>query len=151
MTKIQYFPATVRDIDWIDRIYTENIAALHGVPKSRERWEKLLADPYTIYYIVYTDRPVGWFRLDREEDGLWLGMLQIEPACHRRGLGRAVVAEAERLARQRGYDRLGIHATEDNVPALGLYAACGYTVTEIGPCTTADGVERVGMTLCKNL
>jgi ribosomal protein S18 acetylase RimI-like enzyme len=94
---------------------------------------------------------VGWFRLDKEAEGLWLGMLQIRPDCQRRGVGRAVLARAERLAAQWNYRSLGIHTTRDNEPAQGLYTACGYELTEIGPCTTADGVERIGYTFCKNL
>jgi ribosomal protein S18 acetylase RimI-like enzyme len=94
---------------------------------------------------------VGWFRLDKEAEGLWLGMLQIRPDCQRRGVGRAVLAQAERLAAQWNYRSLGIHTTRDNEPAQGLYTACGYALTEIGPCTTADGVERIGYTFCKNL
>jgi GNAT superfamily N-acetyltransferase len=78
-------------------------------------------------------------------------MLQIRPAHQRQGLGRAVLAKAEALALQWGYRSLGIHTTQDNGPARGLYTACGYTLREIGPCTTADGVERIGYTFCKNL
>ena len=151
MTRIHYRIATQKDIDFIALVDEKNMAALHGAPRSWETWQALLADPHTIYYIVYNDEPAGWFRMDEEEDGMWLGILQISPFHQRQGIGRAVVAEAERLARQQGYHSLGIHATEDNAPALALYAACGYAVTEIGPCTTADGVERIGVTLCKNL
>ena len=151
MTRIRYRPATTQDIDFLNAVYMENIAALHGASRSPETWEALLADSHTIYYIVYADEAAGWFRLDEEEDGLWLGMLLLSPRFHRRGIGRAVIAEAEELARARGASRLGIHTTEENLPARWLYAACGYECTEIGPCTTADGVERIGCTFCKNL
>ena len=151
MTQIRILPAAQRDIDFINAVYMENIEALHGAPRSRETWAGLLAQPDTAYYIVYTTEPVGWFRLDKEAEGLWLGMLQIRPDCQRRGLGRAVLAQAERLAAQWNYRSLGIHTTKDNLAAQGLYAACGYALTEIGPCTTADGVERIGYTYCKNL
>ena len=151
MTQIRILPAAQRDIDFINAVYMENIEALHGAPRSRETWAGLLDQPDTIYYIVYTTEPVGWFRLDEEEGKLWLGMLQIRPTFHRRGIGRAVIAAAEELARARGARSLGIHTTQDNLAAQGLYTACGYALTEIGPCTTADGVERIGYTFCKNL
>lgn len=151
MTQIRILPAAQQDIDFINAVYMENIEALHGAPWSRETWAWLLVQPDTAYYIVYTTEPVGWFRLDKEAEGLWLGMLQIRPAHQRRGLGRAVLAQAERLAAQWNYRSLGIHTTKDNLAAQGLYAACGYALTEIGPCTTADGVERIGYTYCKNL
>ena len=46
---------------------------------------------------------------------------------------------------------IGIHTTQDNLAARSLYTSAGYTVTEIGPCTTGDGVERVGYTFQKEL
>jgi GNAT superfamily N-acetyltransferase len=151
MISIRCCEATEADVGFIAAVYAENMAALHGAPRSRETWVRLLAQPDTIYYIVYTTEPAGRFRLDKEADGAWLGMLQIRPAHQRQGLGRAVLAKAEALALQWGYRSLGIHTTQDNGPARGLYTACGYTLREIGPCTTADGVERIGYTFCKNL
>lgn len=151
MIRICHRMATEQDIPLIQAIYHENMEALHGVKRTARQWKELLTRQDTLYYIVYTSEPVGWFRLDEEEGELWLGMLQIRPAFHRRGIGRAVIAAAEELARARGARSLGIHTTEDNLLARGLYAACGYTLMEIGPCTTADGVERIGYTFCKNL
>ena len=151
MIRICHRIATEQDIPLIQEIYHENMEALHGVKRTARQWKELLTRPDTLYYIVYTTEPAGWFRLDREADGLWLGMLRVKPAWQRRGVGKAVLAEAERLAREAGYCSLGIHTTRDNLPAQNLYAACGYTLMEIGPCTTADGVERIGYTFCKNL
>lgn len=42
-------------------------------------------------------------------------------------------------------------ATEDNLPAQALYRKAGYALIEVGPCTTADGKERVGYTFEKCL
>ena len=82
---------------------------------------------------------------------LYVTDLGVDRDYERRGIGRAVIAAAEELARARGARSLGIHTTQDNLAAQGLYTACGYALTEIGPCTTADGVERIGYTFCKNL
>lgn len=151
MEKIRCIQATAQDIPFIDRVYRENMAALHGVSRSAETWKALLSDKNSIYYIVYTAQPVAWFRLDAEEDGLWLGMLQVCKACQRRGIGRAVLSAAEEIAREKGSNSLGIHTTQDNLAAQSLYRRAGYTLSEIGPCTTADGVQRVGYTFCKVL
>ena len=53
MTRIHYRIATQKDIDFIALVDEENMAALHGAPRSWETWQALLADPHTIYYIVY--------------------------------------------------------------------------------------------------
>jgi len=78
-------------------------------------------------------------------------MLQVNPACHGMGIGRNVLAAMEPRARETGYTKVGIHPTEDNLPARALYRSAGYWVTEIGPCSTADGVDRVGYTFHKEL
>ena len=151
MTRIRCRIATEGDIAFIDEVYRQNMAALHGVPRSEETWKQLLSDQHSVYYIVYTSIAAAWFRLDEEDGGLWLGMLQVKPACRRQGVGRAILAAAEALAKEKGYSCLGIHTTRDNAAARGLYTACGYVLTETGPCTTADGVERVGCTYRKDL
>ena len=47
--------------------------------------------------------------------------------------------------------KIGIHTTEDNLAARELYLSAGYELMEIGPCTTADGKERVGYTFQKEI
>ena len=151
MSGFCYRTASEQDISFIGEVYQENIAALHGSARTQEVWKQLLQAENTIYYIVYQTAPVGWFRLDPEKDGLWLGMLQVKPACQRQGVGKYVLSVAEQIAKEKGYGKVGIHTTEDNLAARALYAAAGYRVTEIGPCTTADGNERVGYTFEKEI
>lgn len=151
MGEFSYTRATDRDIPFIAQVYAENMAQLHGVPRDRETWARLLADPAAEYFIVREKAPVAWFRVDEEDGGFWLGMLQVMPDFHRRGIGRFVLSTAERMAREKGYSKVGIHTTEDNLPARGLYLSAGYALTEIGPCTTADGVDRVGYTFEKEI
>ena len=148
---MRYRIATEKDIAFINEVYTENMAALHGAPRTAERWKELLSDRNTIYYNVYADAPVAWFRIDLSDDALWLGMLQVKPAHQRKGIGKYVLSVIEDMAKERGHSKIGIHTTEDNIAARALYESAGYAVTEIGPCTTADGVERVGYTFQKEI
>lgn len=149
--KLEYRRATKNDLGFISDLYAKNIAALHGADRTKEDWQRLLAKEETAYYIVLADTPVAWFRTDIEDGGFWLGMLQVEPQYKRQGIGRYVLAVSEKLARAAGFAEIGVHTTEDNAAAQGLYTSAGYVLTEVGPCTTADGVERVGHTYCKTL
>ena len=54
-------------------------------------------------------------------------------------------------AKEKGFPKVIIHTTEDNLPAQALYRKAGYALIEVGPCTTADGAERVGYTFEKCL
>jgi ribosomal protein S18 acetylase RimI-like enzyme len=52
--------------------------------------------------------------------------LYVEPACRRRGVGRALLAHAEQLARARGASELLIMTGTGNAAAQALYRAAGY-------------------------
>ena len=148
MAAFTYRVATENDIALINEIYNENIDKLHGIRRTTEYWSEQLSCEERTYYVVAAD---AWFRIDIEDGQLWIGMLQVKPACQRKGIGRFVLTAAEELAKKGGYHTIGIHTTQDNTAARSLYASAGYKVTEIGPCTTADGIERVGYTFQKKL
>ena len=148
---MEYRPAVNADIPFIADVYAQNIAALHGTHRSHTVWERLLADPASAYYIVYDATPAAWFRVDDAADALELGMLQVAPSRQRQGIGRYILTVIETMAAQRQKTRVIIHTTEDNLRAQALYTAAGYVLTEIGPCTTADGRERIGYTYQKTL
>lgn len=148
---MKYAIATEEDLIFISETYQENIASLHGMQRDISAWKELLAEGKSAYYIVYTQEPMAWFRIDFEEDELWLGMLQVKPAYHRQGIGKYILSVVEELAEKEEVRKIGIHTTEDNLAARALYLSEGYELTEVGPCTTADGKERVGYTFEKEI
>ena len=151
MDKLMYSVATENDIVFINETYNENITRLHGVQRNVAVWKELLRDKDSTYYVVNAEAPVAWFRIDMEDGGLWIGMLQVKPIYQHKGIGKYVLSVVEDIAREKGYKTVGIHTTEDNIIALALYLSAGYTVTEIGACTTTDGKERVGYTFQKEI
>jgi ribosomal protein S18 acetylase RimI-like enzyme len=52
--------------------------------------------------------------------------LYVEPAYRRRGVGRALIAVVERLARERGAEEMIIMTGINNAAAQALYGAIGY-------------------------
>ncbi len=113
--------------------------------RSNEVWRKLLSDTNSAYYIVYSENPVAWFRVDyNADDSLELGMLQVKPIYQHQGIGKFVLSTVESLAKEKGLKRVVIHTTEDNHIAQMLDSSSGYLLMEIGPCTTADDQKRVG-------
>lgn len=149
MENLHFRPATEKDLPFISQVYAQNIAALHGAKRTLEDWMPLFARKDHAYYIVLADSPVAWFRLDAEEEPE-LGMVQVAPCHHRQGIGRYIISVSEQLAQEQGSAKLIIHTTEDNRAAKALYLGAGYALTEVGPCTTADGAERIGYTFEKN-
>ena len=73
--------------------------------------------------------------LERSGDGCGLDGLFVEPARMRAGVGRPLVADAERVARDRGARRIDVVA---NPQALAFYEAIGFVkvdeaLTRFGP------------------
>ncbi len=52
--------------------------------------------------------------------------LAVVPGRRGQGIGRALLQEVERQARQRGCCKLSLEVQEDNAPALGLYRSFGF-------------------------
>ena len=72
------------------------------------RPEFVAANP--AYFAVEGDRPVGFYILTTESDGLHLDHLWILPDAMRRGIGRALFQHATEQAQVRGFDSIKIEA-----------------------------------------
>jgi len=74
---------------------------------------------------------MGWLKLNGlKGDTAWISMLAIHPAHQGQGAGRFSVGFAEDFAREKGFTRMGVKTTPDNVPARRLYETLGYALTE---------------------
>jgi putative acetyltransferase len=72
----------------------------------------------------------------------------VVPGAARRGVGTALVAEIERLAREHGLVELQLQAS---LTAEPFYAALGYRVVERGELVLAPGVPMAAITMRKTL
>ena len=56
----------------------------------------------------------------------WLNYLAVDPAARGRGLGRALMAEAERLLRERGCPKINLQVRRENREAIAFYERIGF-------------------------
>jgi ribosomal protein S18 acetylase RimI-like enzyme len=56
----------------------------------------------------------------------WINYLAVDPAVRRRGLGRALMMEAERLLRDRGCPKINLQVRADNRDAVAFYQRLGF-------------------------
>ena len=106
---------------------------LNGVRRPEDVLAGYLADPGTPtgWYLARLDaRPAGVLLLAAaaEPAAMTLSYLGVVPAYRRRGVGRALVGHALRVARARGGALLSVAADVRNAPALHLYRRFGFEV-----------------------
>lgn len=77
--------------------------------------------------------------------GSWyISSAAIYPEYQGKGYGKALIAEAERLARSTGKTQLTLMVNSHNKPAHGLYLALGFQEWEKRPFVTFPGSDKPG-------
>lgn len=76
---------------------------------------------------------LGFVTLMRHDEALEVDLLCVHPDHQGRGIGRALLAEAERIAREGGFARLALHTAAMFGHLLRLYESAGYVETHRGP------------------
>ena len=61
----------------------------------------------------------------------WINYLAVDPGHRHRGLGRKIVAEAERLLAARGCAKINLQVRHSNFGAIGFYQRIGYSLDEV--------------------
>ena len=84
-------------------------------------------------------------QLEREMPGGWyLNALAAFPRFRGRGIGLALLAEADRLAARSGAGFVGLIASEENSGAVRLYQAHGYRTVCAAPVVGFKGFDVSG-------
>lgn len=81
-------------------------------------------------------------------NSLYVDSLATAAHARRRGVARALLAEADRQARSRGLPRVALDAFADNRAARALYLSAGFRETGFTPAT---GAMPAGVSLVKEL
>lgn len=98
-------------------------------------------DPEALHVVAVDDgRVVGTCRLLVEEGTARLGRMAVDRGARGRGLGAALLAEAERRAAAAGARRVMLHAQER---ARSLYARGGYQ--PVGEPFMEEGLPHIAM------
>ena len=76
-----------------------------------------------------------------------LQRIAVDPAHRRTGVATALLAEAVRLGRAGGANRLLVEVREDNSPALGFYADAGFVEIDRRARYYSDGASALVLRL----
>src|SRR5262245_28608937 len=139
--------ASDADVDAVMRMLGDCIAAMRA--EGIDQWddiypsrERMLADAaaQTLYVGFMDDALVGALVVNEDQDALWADVpwsirdvpvvvvhrLMVAPDWQGRGIARALMAFAERHARESGYGVIRLDAFAANPMALRLYRGLGY-------------------------
>jgi putative acetyltransferase len=126
-------------------------------PAVIDAWASPITDERLQRFLQNRD---GEIRLIAERDGEAVGIgaivvanselraCYVLPSAARYGVGTAIVAEIERLAREHGLRELHL---ESSLTAESFYAALGYRVERRGELRIAPGVAMAAVTMRKGL
>ena len=76
-------------------------------------------------------RLVGTVMVGYEGHRGWVNYLAVAPDCRRRGLGRRLMEEAERLLRAAGCPKINLQVRSSNADVIGFYRSIGYAVDDV--------------------
>ena len=79
------------------------------------------------------ERVVALIEAIAEPEALLIENVAVSPACQGRGLGRRLVAHAERLAAAMGYGEIRLYANARFVENVTFYQRLGYAMTHQEP------------------
>jgi len=79
------------------------------------------------------ERVVALIETIAEADALMIENVAVSPAFQGRGLGRRLMAHAERLAAEMGYGEIRLYANARFVENVALYLRLGYAITGEAP------------------
>jgi putative acetyltransferase len=150
-------PADARRFLEIHEESVRKLAANDYPPAVIDAWAAPITDERLQRFLQNRDAEI---RLIAERDGEPVGIgalvvatselraCYVRPSAARRGVGTAIVAEIERLARERGLRELHL---ESSVTAEPFYAALGYHVEHRGELRIAPAVAMAAVAMRKRL
>jgi len=102
-----------------------------------------LIDGRHVYVLSDEQGPAGILVLIVEEEAMLLDNVAVHPRAQGRGHGRALVALAERSAREKGLNAIRLYTNEAMTENIALYEALGFVETHRAE---EKGFRRVYMT-----
>jgi ribosomal protein S18 acetylase RimI-like enzyme len=119
-------PFTVADQEAVVDLWTRCGLVRPWNDPRRDIARKLRVQPELFLVVEIEGAVTGTVMVGYDGHRGWINYLAVDPAARRRGLGRALMAEAERLLRARGCPKINLQVRADNVEVLAFYERIGF-------------------------
>jgi RimJ/RimL family protein N-acetyltransferase len=136
---LQFSRLQEKDMDYIfELLNEENIIKVLYYPKYKYdelvKWFNIWNnDDDEINFIIKINNiPIGWIKINglKNSDKAYLSGLIISTNHQTKGYGKESILFVEKYVIERGFIKLGIRTTEDNIKAKSLYLKSGYKIIE---------------------
>lgn len=121
---------------WATPADAATLASLHGTlfdtPWTTESFAAMADDPGSLLLVARTagqPEPLAFIAGRVMADEAEVLMLAVRADAQRTGIGRLLVEGVARAAKRAGAASIYLEVAADNVPAIGLYRACGFSET----------------------
>lgn len=139
-------PATGNDLavvqDIVRAAYTHYIARLARKPGPMLDDYRALINQGRVYVAASEDVVMGILVLIPQDDAMLLDNVAVAPGAQGLGLGREMLAFAEQMAVEAGYDSIKLYTNEAMTENIALYTRIGYAETHR---LEENGLRRVYM------
>ncbi len=92
---------------------------------------KLAVRPDLFLVAEADDAVIGTVMVGYDGHRGWINYLGVDPACRRRGVGRALMAEAERLLRLEGCPKINLQVRTGNTEVIEFYRQVGFATDDV--------------------
>lgn len=92
---------------------------------------KLRVNPDWFLVAEQAGRIVGTAMVGYEGHRGWVNYLAVEPTRQRAGVGRALMAEAERILREAGCPKINLQVRRGNAVAVAFYERLGFAADDV--------------------
>jgi ribosomal protein S18 acetylase RimI-like enzyme len=92
---------------------------------------KLRVDPELFLVAVEKELVVGAVMAGYEGHRGWINYLAVDPGRRRKGLGKRLMAAAERLLAERGCPKINLQVRSENADVVAFYGALGYQKDDV--------------------
>ncbi len=92
---------------------------------------KLQVQPHSFLVGVVDEKVVATIMAGYEGHRGWINYLAVAPEYQRQGIGRAMMAEAERRLQDAGCPKINLQVRSTNHDVIQFYRALGYTIDEV--------------------
>lgn len=119
---------TIKDYAALTELWTK--AGLSFKPKVRDSKESIAAQmkayPDFFFGVFEDGKLLGAVLLSSDLRRGWINRLTVDPDYRRCGVAKALIAEAEKILREKGLRIFCVQVEADNVASKELFKNCGY-------------------------